>query len=213
MNRIIWWHIPNPGVPLPAFYMEKDYVPKNVRIYAETAPTIRDLEVEIRNNGTSIFAERDSSYRIGSPIYSEISYNTLATSTFRVDEIITGGTSGAHGRVISDNTLGNMTLDLIGDTVFTVGETITGGTSLATAVVLNFILGEIQATTMKRGVVKATAALPKGMNLEEYAEDFTATTIEAGSVLTCHVIEMSNANNVTIQLELETLDEDEEVYD
>ena len=212
VNRIVTWHIPQPGAPLPGFYMERDYTPEKVRIYAEQAPSGGDLEVDIRDDGVTIFANRVSTIEKKSVVYSEISYNTLV-STFTLDEIITGGTSAAKGRVVT-NARGNMELTLIGTVAFSVGETITGASSAATAVILYFYRGG-NPLTYSTGAAKTTAILPKNANLEEHAEDFPSSeaTIEAGSVLTCHEIKSNGAANVTVQLELESLDDEDEETD
>jgi len=42
-----------------AYYMEADYIPVNVRIYAEGAPS-RDAKIDIFDDGTSIFENRAS---------------------------------------------------------------------------------------------------------------------------------------------------------
>ncbi len=213
-DRILTWHIPSPGVPLPAFYMERDYIPDKVRIYAEHAPVSGDLEIDIKDDGTSIFANKASSTTTHGEVYSRISYNILATSTFRVGEVITGGISGAKGHVISDDALGNMKLSITTDASFSVGETITGGTSLATSVILSTFRG-YRTQTYVAAIAKTVAILPKGQNLEEHAEDFpdVPATIEAGSIVTCSLIDMGGASNVTVQLELLTLEEADEVSD
>ena len=57
MFRIVTWHIPYPGAPLARFYMERDYTPAKLRLLAEQAPSV-DCEVDIRDDGTTIFADR-----------------------------------------------------------------------------------------------------------------------------------------------------------
>lgn len=54
--------------------------------------------------------------------------------------------------------------------------------------------------------------LPKGATVEEDADDLPESppAIEAGSVLTCHEIDLAGASNVTVQLELESLDDEDE---
>ena len=208
-RRILIWHIPHPGVPLPAYYMEQDYTPEKVRIHAEKAPNGSEFEADIRDDGVTILGNRASSHEKVSVVYSKISYNTLAVSTFSLGEIVTGQTSGATGRVVTDK-LGNMDLGLIATTAFTAGESILGATSGATAVVLSFYRGG-HPVTLTQDEARTTVFLSQGENLEEHAEDFpgNASPIEIGSVLTCHVVNMGNANNVTIQLELCSLEEDE----
>lgn len=211
-KRIVVWHIPRPGWPLPSFYMERDYVPEKLRIYAEDAPNGKDFEVDIRDDGTTIFANRAPSHHKMTTVYSQISYNTLAVSTFATGnpgERISGGTSGAKGWVITDKD-GVMELILDGTTEFSAGETITGGTSGATAKVLSFYRGGYY-DELSDDPTKTTALLPEGQSLEERAEDLpeSITPIAEGSVLTCHVEEMAGAQNVTIQLELVSLKDEE----
>ncbi len=64
------------------------------------------------------------------------------------------------------------------------------------------------------GTSKTTAILPKGETLEEDADDFAdGVTIAAGSVLTCHEIDMGGASNVTVQLEVEGVDDEDDETD
>lgn len=200
--RILTWHITSPTAPLPSFYMEQDYTPDKVRIYAEGAP-IGQFEVDIKNDGSSIFANQAASYNELEDVDSIIGYNTLAVSTFAAGEEITGGSSGARATVLENSKYGNVNLKLIGETIFTVGETITGGTSSATAVILSFYQGTTHETS-RSDPVKTVVILPKGENLEQDAEDFPrpALTITEGSIVSCHVVDMGSANNVTVQLEL-----------
>ena len=52
------------------------------------------------------------------------------------------------------------------------------------------------------------AALNKGGNLEEHAEDYSGEPeLDEGSVVTLHVIETNGAKGITVQLELDSLDE------
>lgn len=209
MNRIVNWHIPCNGASLPAFYIEQDYTPSKVRIYAEDAPT-GEFEVEIRDDGSSIFVDQAASYHKYHDTASIISYSTLDISTFKEGEGILGGTSGATAIALEGSKFGNIKVKLIGNTVFTVAETITGGDSSTTAVVTAFYRGwtddRLSADPVRKSVV-----LPKGENLEEHAEDLpdSVPIIEEGSILTCYVINMGSANNVTVQLELLSLDEEE----
>ena len=55
------------------------------------------------------------------------------------------------------------------------------------------------------------AALNKGGNLEEHAEDYQTTepVIAAGSIVTFHVIETNGASEITCQLEMDSLDDEE----
>lgn len=206
-GRIVNWHILNNNKSLASFYMEQDYTPERVRIYAEDAPT-QDFEVDIKDDGTSIFDNRAASYREPHIIDSIILYGTLATSTFRDGEIITGGTSGATAIAQENSRFGTLRVRLIRDTVFTAAETITGGDSSATAVVGSFTMGT-DGFLSRSDSPKTTIVLAAGDNLEENAENFPRppSTIEEGSVLTCHVIKMGSANNVTVQLELSLAEE------
>ena len=207
MGRIVNWHIPRNGVPLPTFYMERDYLPEKVRIYAQDAPT-GEFEVDIRDDGTSIFANQAASHKDTYDVDSIIGYIDLATSTFRDKEPITGGSSGAIATALEDSKFGIMRVKLTGSTVFTVAETITGGYSLATAEVTTFFLGHTHDRS-RDDPERKSVILPKGENLEERAEDFPEDlpTIKEGSLLTCHVIQMGSANNVTVQLELSSVGE------
>jgi len=55
-ERILTWHFPVGGdKSVPSYYMETDYQPEAVRIYAETAPTAGDVQVDIFDDGVSIF--------------------------------------------------------------------------------------------------------------------------------------------------------------
>ena len=121
---------------MPAFYMERDYVPEKLRIYAAQAPNGGDCEIDIRDDGTTILSSR--------------------------------------GRRPESTTATRLT-----------------------------------------GTAKTTAVLPKGANLEEDADDFLTTdsTIAAGSVLTCHEIDLNGAKNVTVQLELDSADDEDEETD
>ena len=57
------------------------------------------------------------------------------------------------------------------------------------------------------------AALNKGGNLEEHAEDYPAVApvIAEGSVITFHLIELNGAAEITCQLEMDSLDDSEEL--
>ena len=68
---------------------------------------------------------------------------------FQPKEIVTGGTSGAIGVVVTDDGVGLMRIKNIGVTSFILGETITGGTSLASAVVTKFTRFEQNGRDMK----------------------------------------------------------------
>ena len=56
MDRVLTWHFPRGVRESPAYYMETDYQPLAVRIYAEGPPSGGDLQVDIFDDGASIFA-------------------------------------------------------------------------------------------------------------------------------------------------------------
>ena len=56
MDRVLTWHFPVGGNGAsPTYYIETDCKPEAVRIYAEVAPKTGDLEVDIFDDGASIF--------------------------------------------------------------------------------------------------------------------------------------------------------------
>ena len=61
-DRILIWHIPDSPNPLslPRYYMEADYVPVALRVYADTKPETDDLRIDIRDDGVSIFKNQPS---------------------------------------------------------------------------------------------------------------------------------------------------------
>ena len=52
----------------PTYYMNADYQPTAVRIHAETAPSLSDVEVDIFVDGVSIFNDRASTYKVSSSV-------------------------------------------------------------------------------------------------------------------------------------------------
>ena len=87
--------------------------------------------------------------------YSNLSYNTLAVSTFAVGHTITGGTSGATG-VITVVAPGQLVFTVTAGT-FVTGETITDGTSGATAKITTVGVGGTQLRVEK--VLSATQVI------------------------------------------------------
>lgn len=132
-DRILHWFIeePRPGMALPAYHIEAEYETAAVRIRAETAPVTGDAAFSIRDDGTSIMADK----------------------MYRYADYIT-------------NTPGY-----------------TGNTDIT---------------------------LPHGALTEEMADDFNNTPIAVGSWVTLAVIDGCGAKNVSIQLELTKLSEDDE---
>lgn len=62
MLRILTFHYHDTTVGekrmLPTYYIEADYTPVAVRIYAETAPSTGDAKIDIYDDGVSIFNNR-----------------------------------------------------------------------------------------------------------------------------------------------------------
>ena len=54
-DRTLTWHYAESGSILPAFYADEDYEKVAVRIHADTAPNSGDFEVDIFDDGVSIF--------------------------------------------------------------------------------------------------------------------------------------------------------------
>lgn len=204
MTRYIVWHIPNPGAPLPRFYVDRASEPAALRIRAETAPNGGDFLVDVLDDGVSIMNFNNADKVSISNVDGYIEFGT-PSGTFIVKELVTGGTSSATARV-SANSFGRLTLYDI-SAVFTAGETITGGTSGATGVVGTFVrpLRSVSHTTV---VGQAHANLPKNKNANESAEDFqNGVQIAEGSWLSLDVLEANGASNITVQLELDALSE------
>ncbi len=65
-DRILTWSCKrcegNPTVLLPAYFLEGDYTPTAVRIYADTAPDVEDAEFEIYDDGVSSMNDKDYNY-------------------------------------------------------------------------------------------------------------------------------------------------------
>ncbi len=207
MTRFLIWHIANPGVPTPTFYVDRDCEPIGLRIYAETAPNGGDLLVDILDDGVSIMKSNDYEKMT---IKNEQGYIEFGTpsGTFTVNETVTGGTSAATAKV-AENKSGRLTLilDSPSATVFTVGETITGGSSSATGVVNAYVR---QTRSAARTIVagQSHANLPKNKNSNDTAKDFIdMVQIKEGSWVSLKEIILNGASNVTVQLELNDLSE------
>ena len=208
MNRILTWFFGNGEQP--SFYMERDYTPEHTRIYALTAPSGGDCEIDIKDDGVSIFANRSRQVSSKTQVYSEIQYGTK-TGTFAVGESVSGGTSSATGIVVS-NARGEMKLTNESVSSFSVGETITGASSAATGVIDGYKRGS-RPETFSEDSAQNSVILSKGDILNEMAEDFLASNppIAAGSIVTCNLVKSNGASQITVQLELESLDEEDEV--
>lgn len=64
MNRVLVWNAfrcdGDEYAIGPAYYLEGDYVPVGVRLYAEVSPGVEDAEFDIYDDGSSIFADKAS---------------------------------------------------------------------------------------------------------------------------------------------------------
>lgn len=135
MVRILTWHekdVVGSSRIGPTYYMEKAYQPVAVRLHAEKSSPDGNLEVDIFDDGVSIFSNRSASH--------------LSSST-------------------------------------TVGPTVTYDTPVT------------------------TISLSKDQNEEELAERFTGDNIDEGSWVHCEVVNLRGGKNVSVHLELESLDE------
>ena len=57
-QRILTWRVNGIGETLgEVYYMERDYIPLHVRIYSRIAPVKGDLEVDIKDDGETIFGD------------------------------------------------------------------------------------------------------------------------------------------------------------
>jgi len=202
-DRIIIWHIPTLPAITPTFYIDRDYEPVALRIYADVAPRAGDLLVDVLDDGVSIMndnADPTISFNLADA-YIEYSSQSAA---FTVGETITGGTSGATARVESDR-LGRLMLSNPSATAFTKGETITGGASASTATVDAYV-PKVQTWTRGTTIAQSHAALAKGKNSEDVAQDFKpGVYIAEGSWLSMSLLDAVGAKGITIQLELDAL--------
>lgn len=83
--------------------------------------------------------------------YSTLTYDALATSTFAIGHVITGGTSGASATILQviapvagSGASGTLIVGVVTAGPFDPGETITDGTSSATAKLLTAVTGGVQ---------------------------------------------------------------------
>jgi hypothetical protein len=201
-DRILTWYFGDTAQP--SYYMEKDYVPVNVRLHAVTAPAVDELEVDITDDGVSIFANQSRTVTSTSIVYSEIQYSSQS-GAFTAGGTVTGGTSGATGIIVSD-TRGELKLQNENAISFTAGETITSGAITAT------VDGYKRGGRPQKQITaapKTVAILSRGENLNEIAENFPDNhdCIKQGSMVTCKIIKTNGAGEITVQLELETLSE------
>ena len=80
----------------PTYYIEADYEPVAVRIYAEVAPEIQDAEFNIYDDGTTIFADRSSStwYRDGGVQTQGTPITNIALTKGEKDEVFASDFNG-----------------------------------------------------------------------------------------------------------------------
>ncbi len=203
-TRFITWHIPNPGVPLPVFYIDRDSEPVALRIYAVRVPGAGDLLVDVLDDGDSIMKSNSYQTWAFKDDKAYIEFGTPSATAFQVGETISGGTSLASAKVTANNH-GRLTLTDVSSTAFTVGETITGATSLATGVVNSYVRA-IKSAARTTSTDQSHANLPKNKNSNDAAQDFqNSIYIAEGSWMSLSVLDMAGAGNVTVQLELEAL--------
>jgi len=55
-SRILTWYYRGVDPEMPAYYLERDYTPAHIRVYAKKEPSGGDLQVDIKDDGTSILA-------------------------------------------------------------------------------------------------------------------------------------------------------------
>lgn len=55
-DRILSWFKEGTGLANGRHFLDRDYEPKRVRIYAETTPVGGDLKIDIKDDGTSIMS-------------------------------------------------------------------------------------------------------------------------------------------------------------
>ena len=211
MDRILTW---TSDTLYATYFLNRDCSVEALRIYAGRAPDAGDLVVDILDDGVSIMSPNNVLSTVTSYVPTEIHYRLSTTTEFTVGERITGATSGATGNLLVDHLHdGYMTLTQFNKTAYTKTETITGLSSGATATVDSFI-PELYNTEYSTDSEGTKAILPMGENSEPDAEDFieSQTVLGAGSWITLNLTP-NGAHQVTIQLELSEMDEDDEVAD
>lgn len=65
----------------PTYYMEDDYEPAAVRIYSDRVLTEKDAEVDIKDDGVSIFANRASTFTTSSALKGPIGRSDPSRTT------------------------------------------------------------------------------------------------------------------------------------
>jgi hypothetical protein len=207
-DRILVWFSPNGDFQGPEYYLEDDYVPADLRIMVKNPPVSGDLEIDITADDSTIFRE-DTIFDFKTELADgQIEYHTLAVSTFSKEELITGGTSGAKGYVVSDNGIGSMTLKhSTPGTNFSAAETITGSTSGATAIVDAFVK-PVDRRVKISGTPQGKESLEQGDLLNDEANDFKDQVLAEGTIIKCFTLRSGGANGITVQLELNKVAEE-----
>lgn len=199
------------------YYLDRDYEPSALRIYAQDAPDSGDLRVDIlskekdETSFTSIMKQRSYNTVSDRREHAYIEYNTLSNSLgFTSGETLAGGSSGATATVLVDDHIGHVTLLRASTTAFTVDEEITGSSTTYTANVNAYVLARYERDESTiTGDVRAT--LGKGQNSTDAGQDFqTSVVIGEGSWVELNLVDLAGASGITIQLELNEISESEE---
>lgn len=200
-DRILVW---TPTTHDAAFYLDQDYAPEALRLYAVGAPTLGDLVVDILVDGESIMQGGSVTVQEMTKKDGVIFYGTHSTTSFRVGEVISGTTSSAYGTILEMATGKLVVWHTTPKLQFAVAETITGVTSAATATVDAWVAPQ-EYYTPKSSPITSNARLEQGDNLNAEAEDFgrDKPTMQTGSIVTLKILEQGGASNITVQLELE----------
>uniref|UniRef100_A0A6M3L327 Uncharacterized protein n=1 Tax=viral metagenome TaxID=1070528 RepID=A0A6M3L327_9ZZZZ len=198
-DRILVW---TPTTHDTAFYLEEDYAPEALRLYAVNAPTLGDLVVDILEDGVSIMQGGSVTAKQMTKTNGKIFYGTY-DGAFQEGELVSG-TSGAGAEILESKPGELVVWHTTPKIQFAVGETITGASSTATATVDAWGAPQEYYTT-ESSPITSNARLEQGENLNEEAEDFGAQkpTLQTGSMVTLKILEYGGASNITVQLELE----------
>lgn len=118
-----------------------DFKYNNSKLLSVRYPRINGLSpypltyVDKRNWNNTAYSLKYS-YTVGTTLIGKITYGTLV-GTFDIGETVTGGTSGAVGKIVSDAASVLSVKEVTG--TFSAAETITGSDSGATAVVSSYV--------------------------------------------------------------------------
>jgi hypothetical protein len=99
MNRILTWYANEIGDTQDrVYYMEQDYIPLHVRIYAREPAVSGDVEIDIKDDGVSIFetscflGESDHETEMAEDFLEELTIEQGSWVSFDVKKL-----GGAHG--------------------------------------------------------------------------------------------------------------------